>query len=1298
MTATRPLVMLSIRALAVIVAVFGQLHIAGGSGVVLATRCYAIGIVLWLLASPRACGTGVPLLPRPLWSREPRRIRVRRVVWLEIAIGLCLLGSAVLRGSGYDSSLGVLVWLSSVVILVLAFREKSTRARSDEADKRISRKELALLLLILGVAVFFRFHRLGDWLGGVHGDEAEAGLDALRVLRGEHVPPFGTGWFEQGNLYYWGVALGMKLGGTGLFGLRVFSALAGVILVVPTYLLARRWFGAQVALLSGAFLAIAGVAVNFSRLEFSNVTTPLSLAAGFAFLFRGIGNGRLLDFLMAGFAHAAGLYFYQGARLTPILGLAFLGYLLVLLPLLAAVHHALRGPSRRGPRRELRRQFLRARRLGVPTLVYVLGLLISGAPFVAFSIDNRERATLRVKEKLIFNNEALLAASYKLEHAPLFVGLRIPRATDALPAPLVFEKTALSHQFARDGFWARAVWRQLLVTLSILTFRCDASSVYTFSREPITKPFEAVLIIFALAWALARMRDPRFGALVLWFWGTVVAGGVLTIDAPYMARLVGILPVLAISAALSVDMLSGALEAALPRVGRRAGVGLLVVVLLTLGRENFVDYFDRYTRTSPLPFAPTVGQAWFVRETNRRASVEGKPLPHYYDLGAHALYWSHSVNRFLNPGATGADLANPSQTLPLVEPSDADAIFMVWDHNRHYLSILEELYPGGMEERFYYGPPGRGDYLFTSYRVPAGELEGRHATFATYAPARGPAVSRVETAFGTVSAVPAGLVYPVRARWKGAIFAPSFARYGLEIDSPSRAALAIDGIPVLMSNTRSGELVLARGLHEVDLVAELPNSLARVRLMWGRVGFRLRAVPRNFVWERPGGSLLGFVRALPRGASATTFLGSPLFNELPLLSARVDSFLGFQDAGRALGGGSKPFIAVWKGTLRSKAAGSTTFELHANPGALLVIDGRRVLELPEGGPAESSVRGEIRLEPGPHEVEVWYSWRAEVGILELFWTPPGGRRELLGADDLATTRGAWRPGEIAENGSMVPDLEETHAVRSRVIDLSGMLREPRAFAIASNGDLLVADTGGHRVVRLDSAGRFVRAFGRAGRLPGEFEQLEDIALDRLGRIYTLDSGYARVQVFTGDGTLLRTMGQESGLCSPAGFGLGPDGAIYVADTCGGRIVKFETGGRRTREIRPAPPGKLDQPVDVAVGDDGVLYVADLTPRVIALDPATGAILRSWPITIGTLAGGSNLALHGTRLFVSDPNRDVVHAIDLSGKELGLLRGDSSAPFTAPLAVACSPGNELYVIDRNGTRLQTFADPFAEGRE
>src|SRR5438094_5830842 len=144
-----------IRALAFGLALFGQLRIDGGNGVVLATRCYAAAIVLWLLASPRPGGSGVPLLPKSAWSRRPRRARIRRVIWLETAIAVCFAAVIVLRSRGYDSPGAALAWLASIIALALVFREGSTQRPSGETGERVSAGEVARFLLILVVGAYF---------------------------------------------------------------------------------------------------------------------------------------------------------------------------------------------------------------------------------------------------------------------------------------------------------------------------------------------------------------------------------------------------------------------------------------------------------------------------------------------------------------------------------------------------------------------------------------------------------------------------------------------------------------------------------------------------------------------------------------------------------------------------------------------------------------------------------------------------------------------------------------------------------------------------------------------------------------------------------------------------------------------------------------------------------------------------------------------------------------------------------------------------------------------------------------
>ena len=484
--------------------------------------------------------------------RRAARIRALRYGVAFLAVLLNVGSVVALRRNGYDSLAAGLGWVASLVLLAAAFagerarggrREASGHAEVEEGtDLRLPRAaEIAIFLAILALALGLRLYRLGDWSGGMHGDEGEVGMDALRILNGRPVSPFRTGWFGQPNFYYWGVAIGMKLFGTGLAGLRAFSTVAGTLIILPLYLLARQLFGVRTAILACLFLAISDIAIHFSRWEFSNITTPLLLVTGFFLFFRGLRNRRPILFVLAAYAHASCLYFYLGGRLTPIVAAAFIGYLLVLAPLagLFPRYRSLRAEDPRRPRVEaivaaMRRELQVVRPSVRCMLLYAVASLAFATPWIGFYRDHRQFLDARARDKIVFSHAAELAKEYKAEHDPLYLGVRVPRPTDVLPLPIAFERTRLSIALAKDGFWPRVLWGQLKRTLSILTYNNDASSVYTFTKEPVTKPIEAVLVVMGIAWALWRWRDTRMALLSIWFWLTILVGGVLTIDAPYI--------------------------------------------------------------------------------------------------------------------------------------------------------------------------------------------------------------------------------------------------------------------------------------------------------------------------------------------------------------------------------------------------------------------------------------------------------------------------------------------------------------------------------------------------------------------------------------------------------------------------------------------------------------------------------------------------------------------------------------------------------------------------------------------
>ena len=61
------------------------------------------------------------------------------------------------------------------------------------------------------------------------------------------------------------------------------------------------------------------------------------------------------------------------------------------------------------------------------------------------------------------------------------------------------------------------------------------------------------------------------------------------------------------------------------------------------------------------------------------------------------------------------------------------------------------------------------------------------------------------------------------------------------------------------------------------------------------------------------------------------------------------------------------------------------------------------------------------------------------------------------------------------------------------------------------------------VAKADKCGKWLKSWGQKGNKPGDFNTPHSIAADAQGNIYVADRGNRRIQVFDGEGNLLRVM-------------------------------------------------------------------------------------------------------------------------------------------------------------------------------
>jgi 6-bladed beta-propeller protein len=169
---------------------------------------------------------------------------------------------------------------------------------------------------------------------------------------------------------------------------------------------------------------------------------------------------------------------------------------------------------------------------------------------------------------------------------------------------------------------------------------------------------------------------------------------------------------------------------------------------------------------------------------------------------------------------------------------------------------------------------------------------------------------------------------------------------------------------------------------------------------------------------------------------------------------------------------------------------------------------------------------------------------------------------------------------------------------------------PTSVAVASNGDIFVSD--GHapnrfdagRVVKFSKDGRFIKAWGRKGSAPGEFDEPHDIFVGgSRGWVYVADRKNSRVQVFDQDGMFIAAWTQFG---QPSSVFVGRDDTIYIgasfpnASAKKGELRGIVVGNAITGSLTAFIPDPAD--LDKVIrGTSASGIAADSTGAVFAAD-------------------------------------------------------------------------------------------------
>ena len=259
---------------------------------------------------------------------------------------------------------------------------------------------------------------------------------------------------------------------------------------------------------------------------------------------------------------------------------------------------------------------------------------------------------------------------------------------------------------------------------------------------------------------------------------------------------------------------------------------------------------------------------------------------------------------------------------------------------------------------------------------------------------------------------------------------------------------------------------------------------------------------------------------------------------------------------------------------------------------------------------------------------------------------------------------------------------------------AGMFIKPWGVAVNEKNEIAVTETGNHRIQVFSSNGTHLRSFARKGDQQGEFDWPAGIAFHN-DNIIVVDHNH-RVQLFSGQGEYLGQFGGEGNLdhqlMYPLGLSIDSDGNIIVADKNNKLIKIFSFDGQFLRKI--GTEGSFIRPVH-CIEHDNYLFVSDNRDHCVKVFDREGKFLYK----IGKEGDGDGEVKYPSFLSVSkagelivcDPGNHRVQLFGLNGTFVTKFgtKGGQGGEFKWPISTAVLDDGKIVVSDYKDDRILIF---------
>ena len=308
------------------------------------------------------------------------------------------------------------------------------------------------------------------------------------------------------------------------------------------------------------------------------------------------------------------------------------------------------------------------------------------------------------------------------------------------------------------------------------------------------------------------------------------------------------------------------------------------------------------------------------------------------------------------------------------------------------------------------------------------------------------------------------------------------------------------------------------------------------------------------------------------------------------------------------------------------------------------------------------------------------------------------------------------------------------------------LDEASGVAVDSYGNVYIADTGNHRIRKVEAIAGTISTLAGTGEvgdggpaISSQLVQSRSVAVDGTGHVYIADiwsHSIRRVDAFTGTISTIAGTGNrgysgddgpanEAQLSEPEAVAVDGSGNLYIADSANQRIRRVDATTGTISTIAgtgewdyggdggPATEAHLRHPRGLAVDGDGNVYIADTdNNRIRRVDAATGTISTiagtgDWghsgdggPATQAQLGQTVGVAVDGDgHVYIADTNHDHIRRVDATSGTISTIAGTGESDYggdggpatqsqlAKPHGVALDGDGHLYIADTWNNRIR-----------